>query len=61
MLIAHATAATHTWLDLLLVIIGVIVVVVTTACTLLYLVRPGEASETHIKRRILEDGREGFR
>ena len=40
---------------------GVIAVVVTTFYTLLYLIRPGETSGTHIKRRILEDGREGSR
>ena len=59
--IDHAMAATHTWLDLFLVTVGVVVVVVTTVYTGLYLVRPGEASETHIKRRILEDEREGLR
>ena len=36
-------------------------VVVTTFYTLLYLIRPGETSDDHIKRRILEDGREGSR
>jgi hypothetical protein len=36
-------------------------VVVTTFYTLLYLIRPGETGETHIKRRILEDEREGSR
>jgi hypothetical protein len=61
MLIDHAMAATHTWLDLLLVTVGVVVVVVTTVYTVLYLVRPGETGETHIKRRILEDDREGLR
>ncbi len=61
MLIDHAMPATHTWLDLFLVTVGVIVVVVTTFYTLLYLVRPGETSERHIKRRVLEDGREGSR
>ena len=44
-----------------LVAVGVIAVVVTTAYTLLYLIRPGETSEDHIKRRILEDGREASR
>jgi predicted transcriptional regulator len=57
----HAMASTHTWLDLVLVAAGVIVVVVTTFYTVLYLIRPGEVGETHIKRRILEDGREGSR
>jgi hypothetical protein len=57
----HAMAAAHTWWDLLLVTLGVIVVVVTTAYAVLYLLRPGEPSETHVKRRILEDGREESR
>ena len=57
----HAMASTHTWLDVVLVAAGVIAVVVTTFYTLLYLIRPGETSDTHIKRRILEDGREGSR
>ncbi len=57
----HAMASTHTWLDAVLVTVGVIAVVVTTFYTLLYLLRPGETDDTHIKRRILEDGREGFR
>jgi hypothetical protein len=57
----HAMAFTHTWLDVALVAAGVIAVVVTTFYALLYLIRPGETSDTHIKRRILEDGREGSR
>ena len=57
----HAMASTHTWLDVVLVATGVIVVVVTTFYTLLYLIRPGETSGTHIKRRILEDRGEGSR
>jgi hypothetical protein len=57
----HAMAFTHSWLELVLVIAGVMAVVVTTFYTLLYLIRPGETVDTHIKRRILEDGREGSR
>jgi hypothetical protein len=57
----HAMASTHTWLDVVLVAAGVIAVVVTTLYTLLYLIRPGETSGTHIKRRILEDRGEGSR
>ena len=57
----HAVASTHTWLDMVLVAAGVIAVVVTTFYTLLYLIRPGETSDTHIKRRILEDGLEESR
>ena len=57
----HAMASTYTWLDVVLVAAGVIAVVVTTFYTLLYLIRPGERDDTHIKRRILEDGREGSR
>jgi hypothetical protein len=44
-----------------LVAAGVIAVVVTTFYTLLYLIRPGETSGTHIKRRVLEDRGEGSR
>ena len=54
-------ASTHTLLDVVLVAAGVIAVVVTTFCTLLYLIRPGETDDNHIKRRILGDGREGSR
>jgi hypothetical protein len=57
----HAVASTHTWLDMVLVAAGVIAVVVTTFYTLLYLILPGETDYNHIKRRILEDGREGSR
>ena len=57
----HAMASTHTWLEVMLVVAGVIVVVVTTFYTLLYLIRPGETGETHIKRRILEDERKESR
>ena len=57
----HAMASTHTWLDVVLVAAGVIAVVVSTFYTLLYLIRPGETSGTHIKRRILEDRGEGSR
>ena len=57
----HAMASTYTWLDVVLVAAGVIAVVLTTFYALLYLIRPGETSDTHIKRRILEDGREGSR
>jgi hypothetical protein len=56
----HAMVSTDTWLDVVLVAAGVIAVVVTTFYTLLYLIRPGETDDTHIKRRILEDG-EGSR
>jgi hypothetical protein len=52
----HAIGSMHTWPDVVLVTAGVIAVVVTTFYTLLYLIRPGEMSDTHIKRRILEDG-----
>ena len=48
-------------LDVTLVALGVVVVIVTTIYSLLYLIRPGEASADHIKRRILEEGRGGSR
>lgn len=57
----HAVTSTRTWLDVVLVATGVIAVVVTTFYTLRYLIRPGETDVEHIKRRILEDGREGSR
>ena len=52
----HSMSPTHTWPQLLLVAVGVIVVVVTTAYTLLYFIRPGEKGEGHIKRRIFDEG-----
>jgi hypothetical protein len=52
---------THGPLDVTLVVLGVVVLLVTTLYSLLYLVRPGEASADHIKRRILDEGREGRR
>jgi hypothetical protein len=58
----HAMAPeTHGPLDVTLVALGVVVVIVTTSYSLLYLIRPGETNTDHIKRRILEDGREEFR
>jgi hypothetical protein len=42
--------------DMALVALGVVVVIVTTIYSVLYLVRPGETGEDHIKRRILDDG-----
>jgi hypothetical protein len=40
---------------------GGVVVIVTTIYSVLYLIRPGETNADHIKRRILEDGREESR
>jgi len=58
----HAMAPeTHGPLDVTVVALGVVVVIVTTSYSLLYLIRPGEMNTDHIKRRILEDGREEFR
>lgn len=58
----HAvTAAGHGLLDATILALGVLVVIVTTIYALLWLVRPGEAGAEHIKRRILEEGREGSR
>ena len=42
-------------LDIALAVLGVAVVIVTTIYSVLFLVRPGETAEHHIKRRILED------
>jgi hypothetical protein len=60
---AHHPSAPDTYgpLDVTLVGLGVVVVIVTMIYSLLCLVRPGEASADHIKRRILEEGREGCR
>ena len=55
MTLAHAMASGPSLSDLVLVALGAIVVVVTTAYAVLYLVRPGEAAASHIKRRILDD------
>lgn len=58
----HAVASeTHGPLDVTIVALGVVVVIVTTIYSLLYLIRPGETNPDHIKRRILEDGREASR
>ena len=57
----HAMASEHGALDIALVAVGVAVVIVTTIYSVLFLVRPGEAGEDHIKRRILEDGTRGSR
>jgi hypothetical protein len=55
----HAVAPdAYGTLDATLVALGVLVVLVTTLYSLLYLVRPRELGADHIKRRILEDGRE---
>ena len=58
----HSMASAHTRpARLTLVALGVVVVIVTTIYSLLYLMRPGETAEDHIKRRILEDGTRGSR
>jgi hypothetical protein len=54
----HSMAPIHTSAELLVVAVGVIAVVVTTAYMLLYFIRPGEMSEGHIKRRILDESYE---
>jgi hypothetical protein len=51
----------HTGQDSAIVALAVVAIVVTTAYTVWFLVRPGEAGEDHIKRRIIDDGHEGFR
>ncbi len=57
----HATVSTHNWQESVLVAVAVVVMVVTTIYTLRYLIRPGEAGDEHIKRRILDDGYGGAR
>jgi hypothetical protein len=57
----HALASMHTGQDSAIVALAVVAIVVTTAYTVWFLVRPGEAGEDHIKRRIIDDGHEGFR
>jgi hypothetical protein len=54
----HSMTPTQTPAQLLLVAMGFIAVVVTTAYTWLCFIHPGETGEGHIKRRILDDGRE---
>lgn len=51
----HAMAGTHGSVEVMLVALGVVVVIVTTVYSALYLIRPGETSADHIKRRILDD------
>lgn len=53
----HGMTSGHSVSDIVLVTLGAIVVVVTTAYTVLYLIRPGETAAGHIKRRILHDDR----
>jgi hypothetical protein len=58
----HSMASTtHGPVDVTLVALGVVVVILTTFYSVRYLIRPGETSVHHIKRRILEDAREGSR
>jgi hypothetical protein len=54
----HSMAPTQTSVHLLLVAVGVIAVVWTTAYSLRCFIRPGETGQGHIKRRILDEGRE---
>jgi hypothetical protein len=58
---SHAMSSEHGPLDLALVALGVVAVIVTTIYSLLYLIRPGETGEDHIKRRILQEGTRGSR
>jgi hypothetical protein len=48
-------------IDMALVGLGVVVVILTTFYALRYLIRPGETSADHIKRRILADEHKTFR
>jgi predicted PurR-regulated permease PerM len=56
----HAMAATHSSGEVILVVAGAIIVLLTTLYMLVYLVRPGEEQQDHIKRRILDEGHEGL-
>ena len=58
---SHAMASEHGPLDIALVALGVVVVIGTTIYSFLYLIRPGETGEDHIKRRILQDWTRGSR
>lgn len=50
----------HGILDYAIVVVGVLIVIGALIFTIKYLVRPGEKSGTHIKRRILDqDWQEG--
>jgi hypothetical protein len=57
----HAVASETHPLDVTIVALGGVVVIVTTIYSMLYLICPGETNPDHIKRRILEDGREASR
>lgn len=61
--LAHAAESTegHGIIDYVIVGIGVLVVVAVLILTIKYLLRPGEKSQQHIKRRILDDERQGDR
>jgi hypothetical protein len=56
--LAHSMAPSHASWQLLLVAVGVIALVSTTAYALWCFIRPEETGENHIKRRILDEGRE---
>jgi hypothetical protein len=61
MWVAHlGMAAARGPLDTILVASGAVVVIVTTILSVLYLIRPGETRADHIKRLVLEEGREGL-
>lgn len=57
----HVMASPHSSREVAIVLAGAVVVLVTTACTLLYFVRPGESDPHHVKRRILDDDRRDSR
>lgn len=56
----HAMASTHTSGEVAVVVLGVLVVILTTLYMLMFLFRPGEEQQDHIKRRILDEGHQGL-
>jgi hypothetical protein len=56
----HAMASTHTSGEVVVVVLGVVVVILTTIYMLMFLFRPGEEQQDHIKRRILDEGHQGL-
>jgi hypothetical protein len=56
----HAMATSHSSGEVVLVVLGALIVLVTTLYTVLYLIRPGEKGQDHIKRRILDEGYRGL-
>lgn len=54
----HHAAAPTVLAELIIVVVGVIITALVAYYTLKYLIRPGEKSADHVKRRVLRPGGE---